>query len=345
MIIVASKRTDIPALYGTWFLNRLNAGYCKVRKREGEPATVSLKREDVDGFVFWTKSIGPFMRALALVHQRRFPFYIHHTINNYDKHLEPHSPAASASVDNMRELRRLYGSEVAVWRYDPIVITRLMTRDWHLHNFTELAEALRGLTNEVVISFLDVNRYNVQSRMGDDWSDLRADQKKLMVSDLGAIAKKNDMQLTICCQKDGLVEGVLPSHCVNADRLMRITRATVHAQPKPCRAGCGCCACEDIGDWDTCAYGCRYCDATGSAALALSLYRAHDPYCEALIPLVAGSNTERKCVELVVPGLSPGDRGPVRNDWYWATRPIGEHVSHEQNEVQNLPPAVGEKNQ
>jgi hypothetical protein len=334
MIIVASRRTDIPALYETWFLNRLNAGYCKVRRREGEPATVSLKREDVDGFVFWTKNIGPFMGALHLTRLFRFAFYIHYTINNYDKDLEPHSPPAADSIKNMRELRRIYGSEVAVWRYDPIVITREMTTDWHLGNFTRLAEALRGSTNEVVVSFLDVNRYNVRSRMGPGWSDLSTDQKKLMVSDLGAIARNNDMKLKICCQRDVLAEGVLPARCVDADRLMRITRAAIHSQPKPCRAGCNCSAYEDIGDWDTCAYGCRYCDATGTAALARSHYLARDPHGETLIPLVKGSNTERERAKLIVPDLRPGEQSPVRGDRYWARRPIGEHVSREPNEVQ-----------
>ena len=28
MIISASYKTDIPAFYGRWFLNRLDAGYC-----------------------------------------------------------------------------------------------------------------------------------------------------------------------------------------------------------------------------------------------------------------------------------------------------------------------------
>ena len=31
MIISASYKTDIPAFYGEWFINRLKAGYCKGR--------------------------------------------------------------------------------------------------------------------------------------------------------------------------------------------------------------------------------------------------------------------------------------------------------------------------
>ncbi len=30
MIISASYKTDIPTFYGEWFMNRLQAGYCKM---------------------------------------------------------------------------------------------------------------------------------------------------------------------------------------------------------------------------------------------------------------------------------------------------------------------------
>jgi len=347
LIIVASRKTDIPALYGTWFRNRLDAGYCKVRRRKDEPATISLKREDVDGFVFRTKNIGPFMPTLAVLNQRRFPFYIHHTINNYSKDLEPHAPPFAESMDNMRKLRGLYGADVAVWRYDPIIITRQMTKQWHLDNFAKLAESLRGSTNEVVTSFIDIDRYKKVRKKKENttrWSDLSIDQKKLMVRELAAIAKKNEMELTICCRKDVRVEGVLPSRCVDADRLGRIARATIDAKPKPCCERCGCWDYEDIGDWNTCSCGCLYCDVTETAALARSYYLAHDEHGESLIPLVKGSDIDKERAELFVPGFPPGD-SPVRGDRYWAGRPLDEHVSREQNEARNLPPAAGEKNQ
>ena len=51
MIISASRRTDIPAFYADWFVNRLNAGYCLVKNPRNPAQTkrVSLLPEDVDG--------------------------------------------------------------------------------------------------------------------------------------------------------------------------------------------------------------------------------------------------------------------------------------------------------
>jgi hypothetical protein len=75
MIISASYKTDIPAFYGDWFINRLRAGYCRMVNpyNRNQIVRISLRREDVDGFVFWTKNIGPFLDKLAEVHSLGYP--------------------------------------------------------------------------------------------------------------------------------------------------------------------------------------------------------------------------------------------------------------------------------
>ena len=60
MIVSASYRTDIPAFYAGWFMNRLRAGYCRVANPYGAAAyEVALTRGAVDGFVFWTRNLRP----------------------------------------------------------------------------------------------------------------------------------------------------------------------------------------------------------------------------------------------------------------------------------------------
>jgi hypothetical protein len=71
VIISASRRTDIPAFYGAWFMNRIRAGHCEVINpfNQNQVARVSLKPEDVDVIVFWTRH----GRPLSLL----FPVYGH----------------------------------------------------------------------------------------------------------------------------------------------------------------------------------------------------------------------------------------------------------------------------
>jgi hypothetical protein len=72
VIISASYKTDIPTFYGEWFANRLRAGYCKVVNPYNKVISrVSLRPEDVHGFVFWTKNVGPFIKHLAEVRDSR----------------------------------------------------------------------------------------------------------------------------------------------------------------------------------------------------------------------------------------------------------------------------------
>ncbi len=49
MIISASRRTDIPAFYTPWLINRIREGYCIVPNpyNPAQIATISLKPEDV----------------------------------------------------------------------------------------------------------------------------------------------------------------------------------------------------------------------------------------------------------------------------------------------------------
>ena len=82
MIVSASYRTDIPALYWRWFMNQLDAGSRDVlNPHNGETHSVSLQRQDVDGLEIWTKNIGPLLEPPQKIHRRGLPFVVQYTIN------------------------------------------------------------------------------------------------------------------------------------------------------------------------------------------------------------------------------------------------------------------------
>ncbi len=164
MIVSASYRTDIPTFYGEWFHNRLRAGYCKtVNPYSDRVMRVSLRPEEVDGFVFWTKNVGPFLDRLAEVHSLGVPFVVQHTINAYPRILEQSVVDAGRAVLHLRQIAEKYGPRVCVWRYDTILSTTLTTRDFHLDTFARLAKSLEGATDEVVISFAHVYRKTLRN--------------------------------------------------------------------------------------------------------------------------------------------------------------------------------------
>ncbi len=186
MIISASYKTDIPTFYGEWFMNRLRAGSCKmINPYSKQVYTVDLTRGSIDGIVFWTKNIGPFLKYLPEVQERGYPFIVQHTINGYPHELEFRVINYNRTVEYMKELADTYGPHVAVWRYDPIIISSLTPVEWHLRNFEALARSLAGVTDEVVISFAQIyqktkrNMDWAANEYGFDWKELHCLTKNL----------------------------------------------------------------------------------------------------------------------------------------------------------------------
>lgn len=289
MIISASYKTDIPTFYGQWFMNRLEAGYCKmVNPYNQQVYKVDLTPESVDGFVFWTKNIGPFLKYLPEVQRKGFCFIVQHTINGYSRELECKVINYSHTIEHMKKLSGEYGPNVAIWRYDPIIISSLTPLGWHQHNFEKLAIALEGTTDEVVVSFAQIYKKTKRNmswaakEFGFSWDEheeMQTEDVRKLVKELAQIAKSYGMQLKICSQEKYLIPGVVEeARCVDADRLEKVSNKTIKdkSRQKGNRKECGCFASKDIGEYDTCPHGCVYCYAVQNRDLALQRYKAHD---------------------------------------------------------------------
>lgn len=89
MIISASRRTDIPAFYSTWFFRRLCEGFVLVPNpfNTKQISRVSLLPDDVACFVFWTKNAAPMLPCIE--EWKRLPCYFQFTITPYGRDTEP----------------------------------------------------------------------------------------------------------------------------------------------------------------------------------------------------------------------------------------------------------------
>ncbi len=301
MIVSASYKTDIPAFYGPWFARRLEAGFCRVASPYGgPPSTVPLDRSAVDGFVFWTRNLGPFLPVLDTVRERGFPFVVQYTITGYPRQLDAATVAPERAIGHLRDLFRRNGLRAGVWRYDPILFSSLTPPDWHRATFARLARDLAGTVDEVVVSFLQVYRKTARNmalaakEAGFDWRDPEADEKRALLADLAAMAADAGLRLSLCAQPELLIDGVHEASCIDAARLSDLAGRPVRALLKPHRKTCACHASRDIGDYDTCPHGCAYCYAVRSRDLAKRRFRAHDPEGEFLFPPSDSATTPSK---------------------------------------------------
>lgn len=289
MIISASYKTDIPAFYGEWFINRLRAGFCKtINPYNHQVKLVNLSPHHVDGIVFWTKNVGPFLKYLPEINSRGYIFIIHYTINNYPRTLEASVVDSARSVEHVKKIADKFGLKIVVWRYDPVLFSELTPYSFHIANFSYLASLLRGIVDEVVVSF--VHLYKKTQRNIDMaalsgnflWQNPADEEKTSLLGDLVSIAAANQMKLSVCSQPSYLIPGAQSAQCIDATRISSLRGSVFQSLQKGNRPGCMCYESYDIGEYDTCPQGCVYCYAVNRPNLAIERFQKHDPTSEFL---------------------------------------------------------------
>ncbi len=293
MIISASRRTDIPAFYSRWLINRLRAGWCLV-PNPLEPkrlSRVSLRPEDVDAIVFWSKDPSPLLPYLDEIDDMGFRYYFQFTLNDYPHILEPDLPPIEKRLEVFQQLSQRIGPRRVVWRYDPIIISGITPLNYHLQRFSWLAKELNGATHRVMVSFVclyrkterRLSRLEAQGNFKLD-RNITCEANRGLLKGLGAIARQNGIQMFTCAAPPEIQSaGVPPGKCIDDGLVREIWRLDISYRKDPSqRQHCLCTLSKDIGVMDTCLHGCVYCYSTRDLSLAKRRYREHKPDSPAL---------------------------------------------------------------
>ena len=281
MIISASRRTDIPAYYSDWLLNRLTAGTVLVPNPRSTKrlSRVLLSPEVVDAIVFWTKNPAPMLDKLALIEAMGYPFYFQFTLTPYGKDVEPNLPPKEELIKTFQKLSQQLGPQRVQWRYDPIFVDDTHSISWHEEQFARLCRALSGYTRRCTISFLDEYRSMKNAFCAPNLQEVHA-----LAESFSAIAKAHNLPLFTCAEAYDLqAYGIQHGACIDKAAIEAITGTTITTRPdKNQRPACACAASVDIGVYDTCANGCRYCYATWSHSRIEQHVARHNPQAPAL---------------------------------------------------------------
>lgn len=159
VIISASRSTDIPAFYAKWFFNRLAKGYC-VWYNPFNQKKMYISFTNCKAIVFWTKNPEPIIPYLHELDKCGIHYYFQVTLNDYEKEgFEPNIAPLDQRIETFKKLSNLIGKERVIWRFDPLIVTKeitpreLLIRIWHVGN------KLKGYTDKLVFSFVDVKAY------------------------------------------------------------------------------------------------------------------------------------------------------------------------------------------
>lgn len=268
MIISASRRTDIPARWTEWFLRRVREGFAVARNpmNPRQQRRVSLRPEDVDAIVFWTKNPSPLLPRLAELAE--YAYYFQFTVTPYGPDIEPGLPDKEKEITQLfRRLADMIGPERVIWRCDPLLVSERYSVDFHLKSFEKFARAFEGSTRRCVFSYLDLYRGMDRAARALGFRAPDEAEKLALARELAPMAQARGMTLESCAEDINLERfGIKHTSCIDAALIEKITgRPLAPEKDKNQRRHCRCASATDIGAYDTCPNGCKYCYATHSA--------------------------------------------------------------------------------
>lgn len=296
MIISASRRTDIPAFYSEWLLNRLKEGYALIPNPRNPLrfSRVSLNPQTVDCFVFWTKNPSPMLPKLGEITAMGYPFYFQFTLTPYGQNIEQNLPDKRTLIQMFQTLSHILGPERVVWRYDPVILTEQMNVDYHMQCFEKLASALEDYTRRCIFSFLDF--YPKVRRQLQEIGAIKIQRAGMeqIAAGFSQIAYRHKMHLFTCCEPVDLSPyGVAHASCIDGSLIEELLGCPIcsHKDMNQ-RPGCGCVESVEIGIYDCCPHGCKYCYATSSENVVRANVLNHNPQA----PVLFGSLPENAII-------------------------------------------------
>jgi hypothetical protein len=286
MIISASRRTDIPAFYSEWFINRMREGFLLTRNpfNAHQIRRVSLKPEDVEVLVFWTRNPSKLMPFLPEMDAQGYRYYFQYTITGYPRAVEKSVPNPQRAIDTFIELSQRVGPDKMVWRYDPILLSNLLPLEEHKRLFGKIAGMLTGRTSRVVISFTDFYKKtekNLRQVDGLICSDITQQQEQLLELSayMAEVAAANGMEIKSCAEAvDVTSAGVPHGKCIDDTLIKEVFGLSLDGKKDSGqREECGCIKSVDIGVYNTCLHGCSYCYATFNHDAVIKNQQKHNP--------------------------------------------------------------------
>jgi len=308
VIISASRATDIPAFFPTWFNNRLKMGYMRWTNpfNANQVQYVSFRNTRV--IVFWSKDPKPLIRYLPEIDAKGINYYFQFTLNDYEKeNLEPNVAPLRQRVETFKNLAAIVGKKRMIWRFDPLILTESLTIDVLIDRISLLAGILCEHTEKLVISFADINIYkkvqNNLSRQQVSYREFTPAQMTELAQRLSVLNREWNLKIFTCAEAINLESfGIKPGRCIDDNLMIELFKrdkalmdflgyepslfgdtSKPYLKDKGQRRECGCIVSKDIGGYDTCHHLCAYCYANTSRKAVENNLRRHNPESEALI--------------------------------------------------------------
>ena len=268
MIISASRRCDIPKYQKKWFLDIMKQGFVETKNpfNAKQIKKIPLNKENIDLFIFWTKDATDFTDVLEYLNDNGIKFLIQYTLNDYPKDIEPYVPDINKLTDNFNFINSKYQNSV-LWRYDPIILTKSLDIHYHEEKFNSIFKKISKSTKICYTSFFDIyrknkkfiNEYNVFPENNDNY--------ELVLARFDNIINNSDLKIIICSEFIDInkYNNIIKGACIDRDYLEKYYNLNFPKKKDTGqRKNCNCVKSSDIGTYNICKMGCKYCYATNN---------------------------------------------------------------------------------
>lgn len=277
MIINTGGRTDTVNYYSDWLLKRFEEGFVYSRNPlfPDHVYRFSLTPDVVDCVVFCSKNYKPVLSRLHEISDR-FNIFCHYTITAYEKDIEPNVPSIDESIDTLIKLSQITGRERISWRYDPILLTQKYTVQKHLETFEYMAEKISPYVSFCIFSFVEM--YKKLEKNMPEIIPFTPEDKINILTGLGKTGEKYNLKIQTCADKEDYTKyGICSSGCITSEIVSKANGIKFKKiQHKGSRQFCKCIPSRDIGWYDTCPNGCKYCYANKNPDIAFKNLKNHD---------------------------------------------------------------------
>lgn len=215
------------------------------------------------------------------------------TITPYGRDIEVNVPNYKKVIRSFGKLSENLDINKVSWRYDPIFITEKYSLEFHIDKFEEMASELSVYTNDCTISFIDL--YQKVLRNFPEAKKVTTDEQLIIGREFAKIADKYDLKMKTCVEGTLLDQfGFDSSGCMTQQVIEKAIGNNLKIPKGKYRIReCDCIFGRDIGAYNTCLHGCKYCYANFSTKLVKRNFKLHDPDS----PLLIGNVKEDDAVK------------------------------------------------
>ncbi len=265
IVLIASRRTDMPAFYTDELLKGLNEGKFHPQTMMQPMWQLKLEPQDIHSIGLWSQDFSKWIQRRDEIAGLGYKFWYRFTILPDDPVCKPKAPTVEEQLKQLEILARAEGSDSVFVFVDPLIQYRPMGEKNWKDNFSEASvdmivrKANQLGINSITVSLLDYYRH-VEKRAlmkGVEFRFLNpnkhSDQEEMVeiVHRIRNVTDAYGVDLKTCCEKHlHSNRFTKQGSCVDGDYLNKLFGPGASIRPDTGQRkqfGCGCTSAVDIG--------------------------------------------------------------------------------------------------